>query len=228
MIDQFLPICRMNRSAEDFLFDPKSLEGSTRHFWPKYLTWAGIPVSIIPFEHVFIHAGIETPARIQERVNLETGQKQHFLFIQNELYISLAAVRMALAHECTHLFLVRQGHQHFFTKQEIERLRKEAAEAPVDYSLGFARVVRTSHPSSIMSPQEERNTDVASYALGFGKLVLNGVCEYAQKQQHSTLGLLGIGEHVYVYRRINELVGVPESVALKDLLPEAMREYECG
>ncbi|MET9444942.1 hypothetical protein [Streptomyces sp. NPDC006610] len=179
------------RRSDDFLFDPATLLGSTRHYYVEYLRWLGLDEEVLPPERILIHAGLPEPGRLERRT--PQGQEGRFsLYLDNGLYRSLDAVKMVLAHELTHLYLVRHGHQ---------KLRDAGT--------------TTTAPApavSRLSDREEIRTEVASILLGFGRLVLNGVCDYTRLHAEDgitgQLGYLTIPEFVHVYRRVNELVGV--------------------
>ncbi|MFL6118312.1 hypothetical protein [Actinophytocola sp.] len=76
------------------------------------------------------------------------------LFLSVRLFRSFDAFKMALAHDMTHLYLVRRGLQ----------ARPESSAA---------------RGTTALPKHEEERTDVASILLGFGKVVLNGVAEWA-------------------------------------------------
>ncbi|QOV40788.1 hypothetical protein IM697_21775 [Streptomyces ferrugineus] len=188
------------RRGDDFLFDPATLVGSTRHYYVKYLRWLGLDEEVLPPERILIHAGLPEPGRLERRA--PQGQDGRFsLYLDNDLYRSLDAVKMVLAHELTHLYLVHHGHQ---------KLR----DAETTTTALAPTVSRLSDP-------EEVRTEVASILLGFGRLVLNGVCDYARLHAEDgrtgQLGYLTIPRFVHVYRRVNELVGVGREAAAHGL-----------
>jgi hypothetical protein len=199
LIGELFPvICGVRqRRGDGFLFDPAILAGSTRHYYVEYLRWLGLDEEILPPERILIHAWLPEPGRLERRT--PQGQEGRFsLYLDNRLYRSLDAVKMVLAHELTHLYLVHHGHQKL-----LETPTATTALAPA--------VSRLSDP-------EEIRTEVASILLGFGRLVLNGVCDYtrlhAEDRLTGRLGYLPIEGFLHVYRRVNELVGVgPQSAA---------------
>lgn len=199
LISELFPVLcgQRPRRGDDFLFDPAALVGSTRHYYVEYLRWMGLDEEVLPPERILIHAGLPEPGRLERRT--PQGQEGRFsLYLDNGLYRSIHAVKAVLAHELTHLYLVLHGHQ---------KLREAEATATA-----LAPTV------SRLSDPEEIRTDVASILLGFGRIVLNGVCDYtrlhAEDGLTGQLGYLPIPQFVHVYRRVNEMVGViPESAA---------------
>ncbi|MBZ6288016.1 hypothetical protein [Streptomyces olivaceus] len=221
VIGELFPVIREERPrrGDGFLLDPAALVGSTRHYCAEYLRWLGLDEEVLPPERVLIHAGLPEPGRLerrtpqgQEGLKGQQGQQGRFsLYIDNGLYHSLAAVKAVLAHEFTHLYLVRRGHQ---------TLRDAGTAAT-----GPAPVV------SRLSDAEEIRTEVASVLLGFGRLVLNGVCDYARPYAGTgitgQLGYLPVPGFVHVYRRVNELAGVSPAAAahgLTDFAQQALTQ----
>jgi hypothetical protein len=55
---------------------------------------------------------------------------------------------------------------------------------------------------------------------------LNGVCDYGRRKPNAVLGYLGgVEAYADVYRRVNDIVGVPEGIARAGLLPEALARH---
>ncbi|MFF7802560.1 hypothetical protein [Streptomyces olivaceus] len=212
VIGELFPVIHEERPrrGDDFLLDPAALVGSTRHYCAEYLRWLGLDEEVLPPERVLIHAGLPEPGRLEHRTpqgqeGLKRQQGRFSLYIDNGLYHSLAAVKAVLAHEFTHLYLVRRGHQ---------TLRDAGTAAT-----GAAPVV------SRLSDAEEIRTEVASVLLGFGRLVLNGVCDYARPYAGTgivaQLGYLPVPGFVHVYRKVNELAGVSPAAAAHGLTDSA-------
>ncbi|WUH98538.1 hypothetical protein OHR68_34310 [Spirillospora sp. NBC_00431] len=203
-LDELLPLIRREATGDAFLFDPKTLKGSTRHYFKEYPAWLGIDEKVLPRERIWIHADHEHPASIERRtVTYESRTVEEFaLYINNGLYRSREAVKMALAHEVTHLYLMLNGHQ-----------------APLG-------------DTGRVSETEEIRTDVASIVLGFGKLVLNGVCAF--KELHlkdgydARLSYLPSSSFSYLYQKVNDLMDVPDAVATEGLNKAALRELAGG
>jgi hypothetical protein len=193
LLDEVLPICRQGeRSPDNYHFDPGTLIGATRYDVPRYLEWLHIPHETLLFENIYIHAGLEhekreIPAKLERRV--VSGREAEFcLHLNNDLYISRRAVRAAIAHELTHLFLIVGGHQRMHEQNTAFRA----------------------------GDPEEVRTEVAAIALGFGKIVLSGLDDYSDKAPGKQLGYLSLPEFRHVYERVNDLVGVPRSHAEYD------------
>ncbi|GHI91947.1 hypothetical protein [Streptomyces olivaceus] len=214
VIGELFPVIHEERPrrGDGFLLDPATLVGSTRHYCAEYLRWLGLDEEVLPPERVLIHAGLPEPGRLERRTpqgqeGLKEQQGRFSLYIDNGLYHSLAAVKAVLAHEFTHLYLVRRGHQ---------TLRDAGTAAT-----GAAPVV------SRLSDAEEIRTEVASVLLGFGRLVLNGVCDYARPYAGTgivaQLGYLPVPGFVHVYRKVNELGGVSPAAAAHGLTDFARR-----
>lgn len=186
------------RGATEFLFDPESLEGypTVRDYYVEYLDWLGLPRSVLPPGRLYIHGDRPAPANLEFRGAPGAAGSEVSLFLSQRLFRSFDVVKMALAHELTHLYLVEKG---------LQVLPKS---------------VTTSLPEI-----EEVRTDVASILLGFGKLVVNGVAEYPTLFKRdglvAQLGYLPVSSFAYLYRRVNERVGVPAGVADNGLNPAA-------
>jgi hypothetical protein len=186
IVADVVPICRGSRPPERFHFDSGVLTGSTRYDVPHFLRWAGMPGGVLPFEHVFIHGDLDVPARLESWA-AASGELRFYLTLSAGLFSSAPAVRTAIAHGVTHLYLILAGEQRLFGRGTSER--------PDD-------------------PEEVR-TDVAAVALGFGKLMLHGVEDYAARQPGKPLGYLTIDQLTQVYDRVNELVRVPRGHATR-------------
>lgn len=184
IIADVVPICRGSRPPERFHLDPGVLTGSTRYDVPHLLRWAGIAGGVLPFEHVFIHGDLDVPAKLESWA-ASSGEPRFYLTLSTDLFSSGPAVRAAIAHQVTHLYLILAGQQRLLGRGTSE------------------------HPDD---PEEVR-TDVAAVALGFGKLMLHGVEDYAARQPGKRLGYLTIDQLGQVYDRVNELVGVPRGHA---------------
>jgi hypothetical protein len=186
VVDDVLPLClHGGRTTDNFHFDPRVLTGATRYDVPHLLEWLGIPDDVLPYESIYIHAGLEhgkrdLPAKLERRTPLG-GNPEYYLYINNDLYISRPAVRAAIAHELTHLYLILGGHQGMHGQDDT--------------------VFGATDP-------EEVRTEVAAIALGFGKLVLAGVEDYSTKVPGRTLGYISLSDFAYVYDRVNRIVGV--------------------
>jgi hypothetical protein len=198
LVAELFPVLRGTRGATEFLFDPAALvgRGTIRDYYLEYLSWLDISPAILPPDRLFIHANRPCPANLEGREDLtRPGSGYRFsLYIDNGLYRSPSALQMALAHELTHLRLILTGQQFF---PDDGRMTSAAGCLPL---------------------AEEIRTDVASILLGFGKLVLNGVFEYAQVLRRAgyvaQLGYISPTAFVYLYRSVNALVGVaPEDAA---------------
>ena len=76
--------------------------------------------------------------------------------------------------------------------------------------------------------EREPLTDLASIALGLGKLVLNGTVHEAAPStgEVGILGYLDLHLKGYAYRRVNEHHHVPESLAAQHLADDALRILE--
>jgi hypothetical protein len=199
LIDELLPLLSgggKSAGRRAFLFDPSELAGLARHSYPEYLRWLGIPEETLPPERLFIHAGHGHPATLERRDRFS-------LFLDSGLYRSRDAVRMALAHETTHLYL---------TLNDLQRMVPGGD--------------KTAH-SHAWQALEEVRTEVASICLGLGKLVLNGVCAYRELEAadgyDSRLGYLSVASFAYVYRRVNELAEVDPRDAESGLNDAARR-----
>jgi hypothetical protein len=203
LIRELTPALRGDRSAAEFLFDPATLHGPTRVYYLEYLRWLGIPPRVLPPQRVFIHADRPIPANLEfSRITATTGIIEEFsLYLDNDLFRSIDAVKMALAHELTHLYLVRN---------DLQTLASPEFRSGATYAL---------------SDSEEVRTEVASILLGFGKLVLNGASDYARQGLRAgyiaRLGYISVDAFAYLYKTVNELVGVPTDVALHGLNPAA-------
>lgn len=184
VIDELVPICRGDRPAEAFHFDPDTLSGAVRFDVPHLVRWLGFPAEVLPFDHVFIHAHLDVPAKV-EFSEVRDGSVSIYVYLNAELYRAPSAVYAGLAHELAHLFLVLTG------RQTLQGRR--TSEDPDD-------------------PEEVR-TEVAAVALGFGKLMLAGVADYAERDPAARLGYLSLAEFEYVYDRVNQLAGVPRDHA---------------
>lgn len=190
LIDNLFPVLPV-RDAADFLFDPAKLEGypTVRDYYVEYLHWLDIPLETLPSQRVYLHGDRPGPANLEVR-----GDGEVSLFISMRLFRSFDLVKMALAHELTHLFLMRNGLQN---------------------------LPRSAGATLSLPDNEEIRTDVASIVLGFGKLVLNGVTEFARLHaadgQAGQLGYLPVSSFAYLYQRVNALVGVPSEVAVDGL-----------
>ncbi len=195
------PLWRGARGGENFLFDTSGFEGAVRHDYLHFLRRLGIPETILPGNRVHIHAGHKHPASLERRT---IDSKDTFqLYLRNDLFRSIKAVHAAIAHELTHLFLVLNG---------LQRMQ------PGSINAQFG------------DDDEEIRTEVAVMALGFGKVALNGVCAYHElhtnAQQTAQLGYLPIESFAYVYREINDRVGVPGEETLAGLLPSARKAVQ--
>jgi hypothetical protein len=186
VVDDVLPLCLDGeRTASNFHLDPRILTGATRYDVPHLLEWLGIPDDVLPYDSIYIHAGLEhrgrdLPAKLERRTP-RGGEPTYHLYINNDLFISRPAVRAAIAHELTHLYLILRGHQGMHGQDDT--------------------VFGANDP-------EETRTEVAAMALGFGKLVLAGVEDYSTKVPGRTLGYITLSDFTYVYDRVNRIVGV--------------------
>jgi hypothetical protein len=200
LIDELLPLLSgvggKSAGRRAFLFEPSELAGSTRHYYPEYLRWLGIPEETLPPERVLIHAGHGHPATLERRDRFS-------LYLDSGLYRSRDAVKMALAHETTHLFLALNDLQRMVPGGD-----------------------KMAH-SHIWQEGEEVRTEVASICLGLGKLVLNGVSAYRELEAadgyDSRLGYLSVASFAYVYRRVNERAEVDPRDAERGLNDAARR-----
>jgi len=160
------------------------------------MNWIGVPRDTIPYEHIFIHSGLSVPAKIELSTEFSReypeGHSALSLYISHELHISLKGVAALIAHECTHLYLIEQGRQ---------ALKGE---------------------STIMGMEDEFETEVASIILGLGKVVLNGVCDYAEKKPGRRIGYLSAVEFGYVYTQTGVRLGLIQSVLQQGLIPSAI------
>jgi hypothetical protein len=203
-IEELLPKLRTARVGSEFLFDPEVLDGypTVRDYYVEYLRWLDIPPEALPTSRFHIHGDRPHPADIEFRTD-ERGAGSFLdasLFLSMRLFRSFDAVKMALAHEMTHLCLVRRG---------LQTLPQSSA--------GFRR-------TTALPEDEEVRTDVASILLGFGKLVLNGAAEWAADPRPGRieqLGYLPVSSFAYLYRRVNELMDVPSSIARDGLTAAA-------
>ncbi|MWA01992.1 hypothetical protein F8568_016755 [Actinomadura sp. LD22] len=197
IVDEMFPALRGDREGAGFLLDPSSLRGSTRDYHEQCLAWLGIDVGILPPERVWIQAGRPYPANLELRVPASggTGSGKFGLYMDSSLYRSRDAVKMALAHELTHLYLVLH---------DLQEMRPIPNGATTSLSL-----------------DEEIRTEVASMLLGFGKLVINGACSY--ERVHLSQGVIGqLGylrtyEFAYLYQLVNALADVPADAAAHGL-----------
>lgn len=201
LVTDLFPVLRGDRDALAFLFDPAALEGrgTIRDYYLEYLRWLAIPAATLPPERVYLHANRPCPANLEllRQSPLPSAPVTYSLYIDMGLYRSTDALRMALAHELTHLYLLLNGHQ------------------------VLPAHVTSTGATSALSDSEEVRTDVASILLGFGKLVLNGASDYAQVNLRAgyvaQLGYLPVASYAYLYQKVNDLVGVPRNVALAGL-----------
>lgn len=208
-IEELLPELPSVRCGSEFLFNPEALDGypTVRDYYVEYLRWLDIPPETLPTSRVHIHGERPHPADIEFRT-AERGQDSFpevSLFLSMRLFRSFDAVKMALAHEMTHLYLVRCG---------LQALPESSAAA---------------RGTTALPEHEEVRTDVASILLGFGKLVLNGVAEWAAAPRFGRieqLGYLPVSSFAYLYQRVNELMDVPSSIARDGLTAAASRALD--
>jgi hypothetical protein len=201
LVWDMFPALRGVRSANEFLFDPATLEGqgTIRDYYLEYLRWLDIAPAVLPPERLYIHANRPCPANLEmRRSTAHVGPLGTFsLFIDRGLYRSTDALRMALAHELTHLYLLLNGQQ-----------------VLPDH-------VTTTGTTGSLPLREEIRTDVAAILLGFGKLMLNGAFGYAKLYERAgyvaQLGYLSVSSFVHLYCTVNTLVGVPPNVAMDGL-----------
>lgn len=188
------------RSGADFLLYPEHLPvGSVRHYVPGYLEWLGIPDEVLPRSRVYLHADLPDPAALESTAPAGAPANREFaLYLDNGLL--KLETRAAVAHECTHLHLVRSGRQ----TMTVGNANTRRLEVPWD---------------------EEIRTDIASFVLGFGVLMLNGVVEGLERDRQ--LGYLRDRQWGRVYRRVNELAGVSTEQAAEGLT-SAAQDYLDG
>lgn len=207
-IEELSPKLPSVRFGSEFLFNPDVLDGypTVRDYYVEYLRWLDIPPKALPTSRFHIHGDRPHPADIEFRT-AERGPDsfEASLFLSMRLFRSFDAVKMALAHEMTHLCLARRGLQ---ALPESSAATRRTTALPVG---------------------EEERTDVASILLGFGKLVLNGVAEWAEAPRSGRieqLGYLPVSSFAYLYRRVNELMDVPSSIARDGLNAAASRALD--
>jgi hypothetical protein len=184
VIEEVLPICRGSRPPDDFHFDPAVLTGATRSDVPYFLSWLGIAGAVLPFEHIFIHADLDVPACLRAWAR-PGGQPGFYLALNAKLFISPLAVRAAIAHVLSHLYLILSGNQAIRGRDSCQEQR---------------------------DPEEIR-TEVAAIALGFGKLLIEGIEDYAALRPGERLSPLSLDQCKQAYDRLNQLVGVPRGHA---------------
>ena len=73
-----------------------------------------------------------------------------------------------------------------------------------------------------MSLEDEFETEVASIILGLGKVVLNGVCDYAVKKPREKIGYLSSVDLGYVYAQTGNKLGLTQSILREGLIPGAI------
>lgn len=196
VIDRMLTVCHVERSVDAYHLEPDTLRGGTRDWVYICMDWIGVPRDTIPYNHIYIHSGLCVPAKIELSTEYShkypQGRSALSLYIQHELHISLKGVAAAIAHECTHLYLIKQGRQTLEGK------------------------------NSIMSLEDEFETEVASIILGLGKVVLNGVCDYAVKKPREKIGYLSDVDLGYVYTQTGIKLSLTQSILRQGLIPGAI------
>jgi len=218
LIKRVIPICDLKKKPANFLFDPGELKGSARDSVGKIFGWLGIPEELIPYERLCIHADLGVPGKIQEDVHLGTGIPYLSMFISQELFIAPEAVKAWIAHEGAHLYLIGKGQQDMYGGARISEPASEGRRK--HHQFQSSRV----SGDTVMDEPEEVATHVAAMALGLGKVVLNGVCQYAAVKDGEPLGHMPPSLCAYAYDQVNRTVGVAEEAAKQGLIPEALEE----
>ncbi|MDD5063228.1 MAG: hypothetical protein PHQ35_00510 [Phycisphaerae bacterium] len=199
VIDRMLPVCKVARSVNAYHLEPSALKGGTRDWVYICMNWIGVPSDTIPYNHIFIYSrksGLSVPGKVE--LSTESSQEHPqgdsslFFYILHDLHISLKGVAAIIAHECTHLYLIKQGKQ------------------------------KWKGTSTILDSEDEIATDVASIILGLGKVVLNGVCDYTMKKPSERIGYLTVADFGYVYAMTGVKLGLTPSILRQGLIPSAI------
>lgn len=221
LVEELFSSIGTERSGADFFFDTENLSGSTRFYYTDFLDWLGIDAGMLDAERICIHSGREQPANLDKRRAGDSGGEGYSLYLDNGLYRTLDAVYAALAHQFTHLKLIIDGEQTLTEAAKCEPVdldevkskakdddddddRDDEDDAPDDKAEAAAAL--------------EVRTEVASFVLGFGKLVLNGACEWDDLDVDDDDGFehistLPVTSLAYLYKKVAKHA----DVASKDL-----------
>ena len=204
LVDELFPLVREHWTGTG-LFDPEGLEGSVRDYYVDYLDWLGIREATLPADRICIHADQPGPARLENRAQ-QGGGSALSVYLDTSVFRSQDIVKLALAHQFSHFFLAIHGHQ-------------SSADARYDHA-----------PGERSESEAETRTEVAAFLLGFGKLMLNGACAYAELLDADDsvvpLGHLPVSALTHLYRSVNnrlEVTGDAADTGLTDAAIEALR-----
>lgn len=211
--NRLLPLCDLKKSSGEKLFHADSFSGGTREWVDQCLQWLGLPSDLLPPERIYIHAGLKKPGWLLQSMDRSTGKKTMSLYIAQEIHISFEAVWEHLAHECAHLYLMHHGYQDI-GNSEIKTMPPLYITHYVDES---GRLVPTEPP---VDPRE-LETEIAMFALGFGRLVLNGTTLYSVKKPGHRLGYLPLEDYAYLFKKSIDAMGIPIEEAAIGLCEEA-------
>ncbi|MGH8876027.1 MAG: hypothetical protein ACRD0P_01575, partial [Stackebrandtia sp.] len=195
------------------------------------LKFAGVGASVLPPDRICIHAGRKVPGNIERQ---RGGGDGYSLFLDNGLYRSLDAVKLELAHQFTHMRLVIDEAQTLAEAQKCEPLRlddepeepkakngKRKAKNDTDYdeTAGTESSVDEKHA------ELEIRTEVASFVLGFGKLILNGAADWDDLEEHpdafERITTLPLESLVHLYKKVADHADVGSKALESGLTDEA-------
>ncbi|ADD41505.1 hypothetical protein [Stackebrandtia nassauensis] len=205
LVEELFSTLGNERTGDDFHFDPESLSESTRFYYVDFLKWLGIDDSVLEAERICIHAGREQPANLDRRRINESGVDGYSLFIDNSLYRSLDAVYAALAHQFTHLRLIIDEDQTLAEAQKCRPIELDTKGKKDDDDDDDDDDEKDTKPA--VNADLEIRTEVASFVLGFGKLVLNGAAEWDELDIDDDEGFedittLPLSSLAYLYKKV--------------------------
>jgi hypothetical protein len=224
LVTELLPVCQRDRDAQSFFLEPELLTGSVRHYFTKFLDWIDVGADVLAPSGLNIHAGLDVPGRLQQMTNRSTGNRIVSMYLDHGLFVTPSVIPAVLSHECAHLFLIQRERQSF--PETSERLvylgdDSEPMRVPSVPPERFG-------VDGMMGRDDEIATEVASIALGFGKLVLNGVAAFASTGRGLQLGYLTTGEFAHVFQSVVRAVGVPDEAARRGFSDEALGLVEAA
>lgn len=220
LVDELFTRLGTERSGEDFFFDPESITGSTRTYYVDFLNWLGIDDSVLPAERICIHDGRDRPANLDRR---RGGDGEGYtLFIDNSLYRTLEAVYAALAHQFAHLKLIIDEDHSLAEAEncrpyELEKPKSKKSdddddddddvETDEDSDDAEAKLAKAKAAKAEAAAELEVRAEVAAFVLGFGKLVLNGACEWDELDIDDDEGFehittLPVKSLVHLYKKV--------------------------